>query len=100
MNGTMRQVAARRGPYSWFWQTTIGEVVMPQFIVNSNAQPVSQDHEVHNKTTGCSYMPQASNQIDLGYHASCHGAVTAAKGKLPGKRVNGCYYCCKECHTT
>lgn len=71
---------------------------MPYFIVNKNAQPNSGDHEVHNKTTGCDYMPFPENQKDLGYHTSCHGAVTEAKKTYPDS--NGCFYCCNECHTT
>lgn len=71
---------------------------MPQFIVNKNAQANSGDHEVHNKTTGCAYMPLAANQKDLGYHNSCHGAVSEAKKIYADS--NGCYYCCNECHTT
>ena len=71
---------------------------MPHFIVNRNAQPNSGDHEVHNKTAGCNYMPDPTNQKDLGYHDSCHGAVTEAKKTYSDS--NGCYYCCNACHTT
>ena len=73
---------------------------MPRFIINQNAQPQSDDHEVHNVTAGCSYMPEAHTQIDLGEHASCHGAVALAKTRWPNYRINGCYYCCNACHTT
>lgn len=72
---------------------------MPRFIINKNAQ-TNGDHEVHNLTDGCSYMPNPENQIDLGVHASCHEAVAAAKRKWPGNRINGCYYCCNPCHTS
>lgn len=72
---------------------------MPKFIVNRNAQ-FNGDHEVHNTTTGCSYMPESGNQIDLGTHATCHGAVAYAKQQWPGDRINGCYYCCNPCHTS
>lgn len=72
---------------------------MPQFIVNQNAQ-ANGDHEVHNKTTGCNYMPNLENQIDLGYHNDCHGAVAEAKRRWPNNRINGCYYCCNACHTS
>lgn len=71
---------------------------MPHFIVNKNAQPNSGDHEVHNKTAGCTQMPDAANQKDLGYHDSCHGAVAEAKKTYSDS--NGCYYCCNACHTT
>lgn len=72
---------------------------MPNFILNSNAQS-NGDHEVHNTTTGCSYMPAASSQIDLGWHSDCHGAVTEAKRRYPHNKVNGCYYCATDCHTS
>lgn len=73
---------------------------MPKFILNKNQQP-NGDYEVHNATTGCSWMPEPSNQIDLGNHLTCHGAVAFAKAQYPEKRrTNGCAYCCKACHTT
>jgi hypothetical protein len=72
---------------------------MPNFIINSNAQS-SGDHEVHNTTTGCSYMPAASSQIDLGYHPNCQSAVADAKRRWSNNRINGCYYCANACHTS
>ena len=72
---------------------------MPKFILNQKQQP-NGDNEVHNKTTGCNYMPAVENQIDLGEHPSCAGAVTLAKAKYGNARINGCKYCCPACHTT
>jgi hypothetical protein len=72
---------------------------MDRFILNKNAQ-VNGDHEVHNVTKGCLYMPNSANQIDLGYHSSCHEAVAKAKKMWPQYRINGCYYCANECHTS
>ncbi|ECF2367391.1 hypothetical protein E1890_22535 [Salmonella enterica subsp. enterica serovar Mountpleasant] len=72
---------------------------MPTYIINKNQQS-NGDHEVHNTTTGCSYMPHSDNQIDLGYHASCHGAVSTARQRWPDHKINGCYYCCNPCHTS
>ncbi|RMH94500.1 hypothetical protein EBB59_02135 [Lysobacter pythonis] len=71
---------------------------MPKFILNANPQ-TNGDHEVHNVTIGCTYMPAASNQIDLGYHADCQGAVAEAKRRWPNSRINGCFYCANACHT-
>lgn len=71
---------------------------MPSFIVNRNAQS-NGDHEVHNTTTGCSYMPAPENQAPLGYHASCVGAVAEAR-RLGWSRANGCYWCATACHTS
>jgi len=72
---------------------------MARFIINKNAQD-NGDHEVHNATTGCAHMPNSENQIDLGNHSSCHGAVADAKSRWPDNRINGCYYCCNPCHTS
>ncbi|PIP99342.1 MAG: hypothetical protein COW76_16230 [Shewanella sp. CG18_big_fil_WC_8_21_14_2_50_42_11] len=72
---------------------------MPEFIVNKNAQN-NGDHEVHNKTTGCSYMPLLENQVSAGTHATCAGAVSEVKKANPSLRINGCYYCCNACHTS
>ena len=72
---------------------------MPRFIINSQQQQ-NGDHEVHNATTGCTFMPNPENQVDLGNYPSCREAVAAAKAKWPTSRINGCYYCCAACHTS
>jgi len=72
---------------------------LPNFIINKNAQ-TNGDHEVHNTTTGCLYMPLATNQISLGSHATCRQAVADAKARWPQNRINGCYYCANACHTS
>ena len=72
---------------------------MPRFIINKNQQS-NGDHEVHNATTSCTYMPSNENQIDLGYHNTCQEAVAFAKRKWPNNKINGCYYCCRDCHTS
>lgn len=72
---------------------------MPQYIINQNQQQ-NGDHEVHDATNGCTYMPKPENQIDLGFHASCHGAVTSARSRWRDSRINGCYFCCRPCHTS
>lgn len=72
---------------------------MARFILNSNQQP-NGDNEVHNATTGCNWMPESQNQINLGEYTSCHGAVAAAKATYSNARINGCIHCCPACHTT
>ena len=69
---------------------------MPYYIVNRNAQ-ANGDHEVHNRTAGCSYMPAPANRKDLGAHNDCRGAVRKARETY--SKANGCYYCCNACHT-
>ncbi len=65
-----------------------------KYYVNKNAQPTGE-HEVHEET--CSYLPSPNNRKDLGEFSSCHGAVQRAKELY--SNVDGCYYCCKPCHT-
>lgn len=72
---------------------------MAKFILNSNQQ-LNGDYEVHDKTRGCNFMPDEKNQLDLGEHSDCRGAVSLAKRKFSSTRINGCYYCCNLCHTT
>ena len=70
---------------------------MTHYIVNLNAQS-NGDHEVHNKTTGCIFMPDPSNQLNLGHHESCHEAVVEARRYC--KQANGCRHCTGECHSS
>lgn len=68
------------------------------FCVNINAQPGSGDHEVHDLSAGCQYLPTPAHRRALGWHENCGQAVEAAK--LYYSDVNGCYYCCRVCHTS
>lgn len=69
---------------------------MPNYCVNKNAQS-NGDHEVHDTGT-CTRLPDWSNRLDLGYHATCAGAVQQAKRTY--SQSNGCAYCCPSCHTS
>ncbi len=71
---------------------------MPEYCVNKNAQPGSDDHEVHDLSSQQGCLPNPENRLNLGTFASCGGAVEAAKQHYDD--VNGCYYCANECHTT
>ena len=66
---------------------------MASYYVNHNAQS-NGDHEVH--TTGCNFMP--SSKKYLGDFDSCKPAVVEAKKTY--KQSNGCYFCCRACHTS
>lgn len=72
---------------------------MPRFIINKNAQ-ANGDHEVHDATNACRFMPSLENQVEVGTYPTCHGAVAAAKQKWSDSRINGCYYCSNQCHTS
>lgn len=71
---------------------------MPTYCVNKNAQPDSGDHEVHDLASSEGCLPEPRNQLDLGWHATCSGAVAAARQHYSD--VNGCAYCAADCHTT
>jgi len=66
---------------------------MATYYVNNRAQS-NGDHEVHK--AGCAYMP--SDKTNLGDHASCQSAVTAARRYYT--KSNGCYHCSYACHTS
>ena len=68
---------------------------MAKYYVNTQAQ-ANGDHEVHKED--CRWLPSGSNKEYLGEYASCHGAITEAKRRH--YKANGCYYCCRECHTS
>lgn len=69
---------------------------MPNYVLNHNKQS-NGDNEVHTKT--CAWSP-SQNYEELGYHAGCKDAVKKAKSNHPSWKINGCYHCCKECHTS
>ena len=66
-----------------------------RYFVNRNAQP-NGDHEVHVPT--CDYFPAPANLQFLGEYDNCFAAVREARRFYP--RSNGCYFCCRPCHTT
>ncbi|MFT7900241.1 hypothetical protein VBY74_09680 [Tenacibaculum ascidiaceicola] len=68
---------------------------MARYYVNKNAQ-ANGDHEVHKLE--CSWIPKVENRIYLGEFDNCKDAVKEAKKYY--SKVNGCYYCSKECHTS
>ncbi|THF60344.1 hypothetical protein E6O51_14145 [Pseudothauera rhizosphaerae] len=70
---------------------------MSHYYINKNQQ-ANGDHEVHIDT--CSYLPSEPNRIYLGNYYSCAPAVAEAKRRWPTNRINGCFYCCRPCHTS
>jgi len=55
------------------------------------------NHEVHED--GCSYMPSYSNRVMIGYESDCSSAISHAKRDTGKSNFDGCYYCCRPCHT-
>ena len=70
---------------------------MAERYVLNLTQQTNGDHEVHK--VGCTYFPK-SNFTELGNHNACATAVTEAKRLHPYKRIDGCYWCCRACHTS
>jgi hypothetical protein len=71
---------------------------MPHYCVNTNAQPGSRDHEVHDLASTRNCLPAQHNRRDLGWHANCRDAVAAARRLYTDS--NGCAHCVPLCHTT
>ena len=67
---------------------------MARYYVNTNAQSTGE-HEVHRE--GCSFLPLKENRVYLGEYKSCAPAVKEAAKRY--QKVDGCFYCCWECHT-
>lgn len=68
---------------------------LKRYYVNKNAQS-NGDHEVHEES--CFRLPDETNRIYLGYFSNCKPAVEKAKKYY--SKVDGCYYCSEECHTS
>ncbi len=64
------------------------------YYLNENAQ-ITGEHEVHR--SGCEWLKKAKKTIYLGPFGSCHVALKEARNHYDN--VDGCKYCCPECHT-
>ncbi len=68
------------------------------YYLNLNQQS-NGDYEVH--AGDCIFFKYMTNKDYLGYFNNCKDAVAKAKEKHPYKsRINGCFFCCKSCHTS
>lgn len=77
---------------------------MAKYILNGNKQdsPSGSNYEVHDITPeACGHLPHMTNQYVLGECTDCHEAINKAKSMFPAFRldIDGCYYCCNECHS-
>lgn len=70
---------------------------MPAWIVNTQKQSGSNDHEVHRIDT-CTRLPLHQNRKSLGFFNACQDAVREATKTYADS--NGCAYCAPACHTT
>lgn len=67
---------------------------MATYYINKTPQRTGE-HEVHQ--SNCAYLLAAKNTGYLGIFPSCHYAIIEAKKSY--FNVDGCYYCCNDCHT-
>jgi len=65
-----------------------------QYCVNKSEQS-NGDHEVHEQ--GCMFWPLPHNVLPLGWYSNCADAVKTARSYY--RQVNGCWTCCRPCHT-
>jgi len=70
---------------------------MSKYIINKNTQPTGEN-EVHREAV-CDHLPFPENRILVGYFDTCRQAIAEAKAKWPSNTIDGCAYCCPECHT-
>lgn len=66
------------------------------YIINKNKDS-NGNNEIHNKTNGCSYMPNILNQVSLGWCSTDDDALEKAKA-MGYTNADGCYYCCPNAH--
>ena len=71
---------------------------MASYYINPQAQSDSGDHEVHRQ--GCYWLTLISNPYYLGDFYDCHPAVAKARSLYPSWKINGCYHCSEDCHTS
>lgn len=69
--------------------------MLHKYYVNNSAQP-NGDHEVHEEH--CTYLEMAHDVKYLGMFENGIQAVAHAR-KFYAK-ADGCYFCCKEAHTS
>ena len=67
---------------------------MPTYCVNKELR--DGNHEVHDLASTKDCLPDKENQDNLGWFSDCHGAVRKAEETYTN--VDGCAYCCKDCH--
>ena len=76
---------------------------MARYILNKNQQgsKSGSHYELHNASANCGHLPDSANQLPVGNFDSCGPAMAEAKHRYPEKadRIDGCFFCCKPCHT-
>lgn len=68
-----------------------------KYYLNSNPQRTGE-HELHKE--GCKYLALANRVIYIGDFLNCRSAIISARSIYSTLRIDGCAFCCPECHTT
>jgi len=66
------------------------------FYYNENIDDKG-NHEVHEDD--CSYLPDVLNRKMIGYENDCKTAIQRAKNETGKTNFDGCFHCCRACHT-
>lgn len=69
---------------------------MPTYLYN-DSKTDGTFHEVHTDT--CQHLPYSWNRVNLGWHINCEEAIKEAQRRTGKYDFDGCYHCCRECHT-
>ena len=68
-------------------------IILPRYFAN-RVKHDGKYNEIHLST--CSYLPQPTNQVDLGYHSTYSDAKE--KAKRLGLNPDGCAHCLNHVH--
>ena len=68
---------------------------MDIYYVNKNTDNPGRHNEIHK--VGCYWFPAKGNRTYLGKLSNCNDALKEAEKHYPNN-VNGCKYCCYNCH--
>lgn len=69
---------------------------MAKFYYYNKNTDSKGNHEVH--TDDCSYKPDESNRVLIGYENNCQSAIQRVKKDTGKNNFDGCYFCCNDCH--
>tara|TARA_R100001163_G_C5039728_1_gene178147 strand:+ start:84 stop:329 length:246 start_codon:yes stop_codon:yes gene_type:complete len=71
---------------------------LPNYIINKNNNGLPHlGHVIHDISVDCGHWPKKKNRVKLGWQTNGFSALEEAEA-LGFKPVDGCYYCCQECH--
>lgn len=69
---------------------------MPIMLYYLNSEPRGNNYEVHSEE--CEYLPSSSHREFLGAFYDCQEAVQKAENLHPSFKIDGCFFCSRDCH--